>query len=104
MALPFSVYTIHQAKYVNDRLSEVVVLCRDEPEPESPLFLYQETVLPIEKVIEYMLLGDLFYVQWGESCINIKIIKLGGGEESIEVVPNNLGDACSSFSKLPSYH
>jgi hypothetical protein len=100
----FSVYTIHQAKYVNDRLSEMVILCRGEPDPHSPLFLYDETVLPIEKVIEYMRLGDLFYAQWGESCINIQIIKLGSGEESIEVVPNHLGEACSSISKLPRFH
>ena len=100
MALPFSVYTIHQAKYVNDRLSEVVVLCRDEPEPESPLFLYEETVLPVEKVIEYMQLGDLFYAQWDEKC-GIRIVKLDNGEESIEVVPNEFGDECSSLAKLP---
>lgn len=35
----FSVYTIHQAKYVNDRLSEMVILCREDPDPHSPLFL-----------------------------------------------------------------
>lgn len=98
---PFSVYTIHQAKYVNDRLSEVVILCRDEPEPDSPLFLYDETVLSVEKVIEYMQLGDLFYAQWGESCINIEIIRLKDGVESIEVTPNHLGEACNSLSKLP---
>ncbi|WP_395004521.1 hypothetical protein [Undibacterium sp.] len=97
-----SVYTIHQAKYVNDRLSEVVVLCRDEPEPESPIFFYEETVLPVEKVIEYMLLGDLFYAQWGENCFNIEIIKLENGEESIEVVPNELSEDFSSLAKLPS--
>lgn len=99
-----SVFTIHQTKYVNDRLSEVVVMCRDEPEPDSSLFLFDETVLPTEKVIEYMQLGDLFYAQWGESCINIEIIKLGSGEESIEVVPNQFGEACSSVSKLPRFH
>jgi hypothetical protein len=104
MEHPFSVYTIHQAKYVNDRLSEMVILCRDEPDPDAPLFLYDETILPIEKLIEYMLLGDLFYAQWGESCINVEIIKLKDGEESIEVVPNHLGEACSSISKLPRFH
>ena len=79
-----SVYTIHQAKFRDDRLSEVVVLCRDEPEP--PLFFYEETVMPIDQVIECMLLGDLFYAQWGENCLNIEMIKLASGEESIEVV------------------
>ena len=101
---PFSVYTIHQAKYVSDRISEMVVFCRDEPEPDSHLFLYDETVLPVEKVIEYMLLGDLFYAQWGGSCIDIQIIRLNDGEESMEVFPNNLGEACSSISKLPRFH
>ena len=67
-----SVYTIHQAKFRDDRLSEVVVLCRDEPEP--PLFFYEETVMSIDQVIECMLLGDLFYAQWGENCLNIEII------------------------------
>ena len=101
MALPFSAYTIHQANYVDDRLSEVVVLCRDEPEPDSPLFLYQETVLPVEKVIEYMQLGDLFYAQWGENCIDIEIVKLKNGEESIEVAQNRF--ACDSLAKLPGF-
>ena len=86
MEHPFSIYTIHQAKYVNDRLSEMVILCRDEPDPHSPLFLHDETVLPIEKVIEYMLLGDLFYAQWGESCFPIEIIRRETGGDSIEVV------------------
>lgn len=101
---PFSVYTIHQAKYVNDRLSEMVVFCRDEPETDSHLFLYDETVLPVEKVIEYMLLGDMFYAQWGENCINIEVIKLKDGEESVEVFPNHLGEACDSIAKLPRFH
>ncbi len=96
-----SVYTIHQAKYVNDRLSEVVVLCRDELEPDSPIFFYEETVLPVEKVIEYMLQGDLFYAQWGVSCFEIEIIKLPNGEQSIEVVPHGFGEYCSSLAKLP---
>jgi hypothetical protein len=101
---PFSVYTIHQAKYVNDRLSEMVVFCRDEPEPDSHLFLYDETVLPVEKIIEYILSGDLFYAQWGENCINIEVIKLKNGEESIEVAPNQLGKHCDSMAKLPRFH
>ena len=101
---PFSVYTIHQAKYVNDRLSEMVILCRDEPDPQSPLFLHDEIVLPIEKVIEYMLLGDLFYAQYGENWINIQIIRLNDGEESIEVVPNHLGEVFDSIAKLPRFH
>jgi hypothetical protein len=101
---PFSVYTIHQAKYVNDQLSEMVVFCRDEPEPDSHLFLYDETVLPVETVIEYMLLGDLFYAQWGESCIDIQIIRLNDGEESIEVFPNHLGEVFDSIAKLPRFH
>ncbi len=100
---PFSVYTIHQAKYVNDRLSEMVILCRDEPEDDSPLFLYDETVLPVEKVIEYMNLGDLFYAQWGENCINIEVIKLKNGEESIEVAPHKLGEHCNALAKLPQF-
>lgn len=99
-----SVFTIHQAKYVNDRLSEVLVLCRDEPEPESPLFLYDETVLPVEKVIEYILLGDLFYAQWGVSCFDIGIAKLENGDESIEVVPHPFGGKYSSIAKLPRFH
>ena len=104
MEHPFSIYTIHQAKYVNDRLSEMVILCRDESEPDSHLFLYDETVLPVEKVIEYMHLGDLFYAQWGESWINIQIIRLNDGEESIEVVPDHLGEVFDSIAKLPRFH
>jgi hypothetical protein len=101
---PFSVYTIHQAKYVNDRLCEMVVFCRDEPEPDSHLFLYDETVLPVETVIEYMRLGDLFYAQWGESCINIQIVKLADGTESIQVVPHSFGESLDSLAKLPRFH
>ena len=104
MALPFSVYTIHQAKYVNDRLCEVTVLCREEPEPDSPLFLYQETVLSVETVIEYMLFGDVFYAQWGENCVNIRIVRLKNGEETIEVAQNHLGEACDSLAKLSHFH
>jgi hypothetical protein len=94
-----SVYTIHQAKFIDGRLSEMVVICRDEPEP--PVFFYEETVMTIEQVIECMYLGDLFYAQWGENCLNVEIIKLANGEESIEVVPNHFGEDCSSLAKLP---
>jgi hypothetical protein len=104
MSNPFSVYTIHQAKYVNDRLSEMVVFCRDEPEPDSHLFLYDETVLPVETVIEYMLLGDLFYAQWGNNCVNVRLIRLKNGEESLEVAPNHYGESCDSLAKLPRFH
>lgn len=104
MPSSFSVFTIHQAKYVNDCLREVVILCRDEPEPDSPIFFYDETAMPVEKVIEYMLLGDFFYAQWGENCINIEIVKLQNGEESIEVSPNHHGHYCDSLSKLPRFH
>ena len=94
-----SVWTIHQAKFRDGRLSEVVVLCRDEPEP--PLFFYDETVMTVEEVIQYMMQGDLFYAQWGENCLNIEIIQLANGEKSIEVVPNGYGEACSSLAKMP---
>jgi hypothetical protein len=94
-----SVWTIHQAKFINGRLSEMVVLCRDEPEP--PVFFYEETVMTVKQVLEYMLLGDLFYAQWGENCIDVEIIKLENGEESIEVLPNHFGEDCSSLAKLP---
>lgn len=104
MQEPFSVYTIHRAKYVNDRLIEMVVFCRDEPEPESPLFLYEETVLPVEKVIEYMQLGDLFYAQWGESCFNIEVVKLANNEKSLGIVRHALGVQYSSLAKLPRFH
>lgn len=100
MALPLSVYTIHQAKYVNDRLCEVTVLCRDEPEPDSPLFLYQETVLSVETVIEYIQLGDLFYAQWGESCFNIEVVKLANNEKSLGIVPHAFGVEYSSLARL----
>jgi len=96
-----SVWTIHQAKFINDRLSEVVVLCRDEPEPD--MFFYEEIVLTVEQVIDYMYQGDLFYAQWGENCLNIEIIQLPTGEKSIEVVPNGSGEACSSLAKMPCY-
>lgn len=44
--MSMSVYTIHQAKFRNGRLSEVVILCRDEPEP--PMLFYEETVMTVE--------------------------------------------------------
>jgi hypothetical protein len=94
-----SVYTIHQAKFVDGRLSEMVVICRDEPEP--PVFFYEETVMTVERVIEYMLLGDLFYARWGENCLYVQIIKLANGEESIEVVPHAFGEAWRTLAKLP---
>lgn len=94
-----SVYTIHQAKFRDGRLSEVVIFCRDEPEP--PMFFFEETVMTVEEVIEYMLQGDLFYAQWGENCLNVEIIKLKTGEESIEVAPNGFGEEYSSLAKLP---
>ncbi len=54
--------------------------------------------MSIDQVIECMLLGDLFYAQWGENCLNIEMIKLASGEESIVVVPNGYGDACRSLA------
>lgn len=94
-----SVYTIHQAKFRDGRLCEMVVMCRDEPEP--PLFFYEETVMTVEQVISYINQGDLFYAQWGENCLNIEIIKLANGDESVEVVPHAFGEAYGSLAKLP---
>jgi hypothetical protein len=94
-----SVWTIHQAKFVDGRFSEMVVMCRDEPEP--PVFFYEETVMTVEQVISYMIQGDLFYAQWGENCLNIEIITLANGDESVEVVPHAFGEAYGSLAKLP---
>jgi hypothetical protein len=101
MQNPFSVYTIHQAKYVDNRLSEVVVLCRDEPEP--PVMIYEEQVLPVTHVIDLMNQGDLVYAQWGAKCFPIEFVKLDNGSDSIEVTPNNGGELCNSLAKLPCY-
>jgi hypothetical protein len=97
----YSVWTIHQAKYIDARLREVVVLCRDDPEP--PVFFYEETVMTVEEVIQNMCMGDLFYAQWGENCLDIEITNYGTSEESIEVLPNRYGEACNSLAKLPCY-
>jgi hypothetical protein len=51
-----SEFTIHQAKFVDGLLSEVVILCRDVPQP--PMFLYEETVQSVEHVISYLKDGD----------------------------------------------
>jgi hypothetical protein len=57
--------------------------------------------MTVDEVIDNMCLGDLFYAQWGENCLNIEFIKHPSGDESIEVMPNGYGDGCSSLAKLP---
>jgi hypothetical protein len=94
-----SVYTIHQAKFKDGRLSELQILCRDEPEP--PVFFYEETVVPVEQVIKYMLMGDIFYAQWGNDCYGVELLKLETGDEVLEVAPRGQDAFYCTLANLP---
>lgn len=94
-----SVYTIHQAKFTEGRLSELQILCRDEPEP--PVFFYEETVVPVEQVIKYMLMGDIFYAQWGSDCFDVELKRLENGEEVLEIAPRGQDTFHCSLANLP---
>lgn len=94
-----SVYTVHQASFKNGKLNELLILCRDEPEP--PMFFYEEIVVPIEQVIEYMYEGDLFYAQWGERALEIELRFKPDGEITIEIAPKGQDDIFSTLANLP---
>lgn len=78
-----SEFTIHQASFKDGRLHEVLILCRDEPEP--PMFFYEETVQPLESVLGYLKNGDTVWAQWETECFAVEIVILPNGEESIEL-------------------
>jgi hypothetical protein len=94
-----SVYSIHQAKFKDGRLSELQILSRDEPEP--PVFFHEETIVPVEQVINYMLLGNIFYAQWGNDCYEIELLRLINSEEVLEVAPRGQDAIHSSLKNLP---
>ena len=94
-----STFTIHQAKFQDGRLNEVVILCRDEPEP--PVFFYEETVMSVEQVIESLLHGDLIYAQWGENCFPLELLRLGNGDETIEVAQLGQPAEYRTLANLP---
>jgi hypothetical protein len=95
-----SEFTIHQAKFKDGRVSEVVILCRDEPEP--PMFFYEETVQTVEHVINYLKDGDKVWAQWGAVCIPIELVILPTGQETIEVVNNGQPEQYLSLANLPN--
>lgn len=94
-----SEFTIHQASFKDGRLHEVVILCRDEPEP--PMFFYEETVMPVQNVLNYLKEGDAVWAQWGVACIPVGIVRLPNGEETIEVMPCGQPEAYRTLASLP---
>ena len=94
-----SEFTIHQANYKDGRLHEVLILCRDEPEP--PMFFYEETVQPLESVLIYLKNGDTVWAQWEAECFPVEIVILPNGEESIEVMQRGQPLGYKSLADLP---
>jgi hypothetical protein len=94
-----SVFTVHQANFKNGKLHELLILCRDDPEP--PMFFYEEIVVPIEHVVECMYAGDLFYAQWGEKELEIELRFKPDGEITIEVAPKGHDEYFNSLAQLP---
>ncbi|MDO8778534.1 MAG: hypothetical protein Q7K57_59420 [Burkholderiaceae bacterium] len=94
-----SEFTIHQANYVDGRLHEVLILCRDEPEP--PLFFYEETVMPVQDVLNHLKDGDRVWAQWEAHCFPIVRMSLPNGEETIEVVQQGQPAAYRTLAGLP---
>jgi hypothetical protein len=95
-----SVYTVHQASFKNGKLHELQILCRDEPEP--PIFFYEENVVSVEQVINYMVMGDLFYAQWGEQVFEIELTSKPDGEVTIEIAPKGQDASFNTLANLPS--
>ena len=94
-----SEFTIHQARFKNGRLDEVLILCRDEPEP--PLFFFEETVQPVQDVVDYLKDGDTVWAQWGVACLPVGIVRLPNGEETIEVMPCGRAEVHQTLAGLP---
>lgn len=94
-----SEFTIHQANYKDGRLHEVLILCRDEPEP--PMFFYEETVQPLEAVLSYLKNGDTVWAQWDAECFTVEIVILPNGEESIEVMQRGQSEDGRTLASLP---
>lgn len=94
-----SEFTIHQANYKDGRLHEVLILCRDEPEP--PMFFYEETVQPLESVLSYLKNGDNILAQWDGVCLPVEVVILPRGEETIEVVQRGQPLGYKSLADLP---
>jgi hypothetical protein len=97
--MSLSVYTVHQANFKNGKLHELLILCRDEPEP--PMFFYEEIVVPIEHVVECMYAGDLFYAQWEDAALEIELIYKINDEVTIEVAPKGQAETFSTLANLP---
>lgn len=94
-----SEFTIHQASFKDGRLDEVLILCRDEPEP--PLFYYEETIMPVQDVLNYLKDGDTVWAQWGVACLPVGMVRLANGEETIEVLPCGQPEAFRTLASLP---
>lgn len=92
-------FTIHQANYEDGKLHEVLILCRDQPEP--PMFFYEETVQPVEHVVSYLKNGHNVWAMWDGGCIPVEVVTLSNGEESIEVVQRGQPLGYRSLAKLP---
>lgn len=95
-----SEFTIHQAKFVDGLISEMVILCRDEHEP--PMFFYEETVQTVVDVISYLKAGDTVWAQWAVVSLPIEIVTLPNGQETIEVVNLGQSEEYKSLANLPN--
>lgn len=56
-----SEFTIHQEIFKDGRMHEVVILYRVAPEP--PMFFFEETVMPVQDVLNFLKEGDMVLAQ-----------------------------------------
>lgn len=92
-------FTIHQARYKDGRLHEVLILCRDEPEP--PVFFFEETIQSVDEVVSYLKEGANVWAMWDGGCVPVEVVTLPSGEESIEVVQRGQPEDYRTLASLP---
>lgn len=94
-----SEFTIHQASFKDGRLHEVLILCRDEPEP--PMFFFEEVVQSVQDVLDYLKDGDTVWAQWDVACLPVGMVRLPNGEETIEVMLCGQAEVHRTLAGLP---
>lgn len=97
-----STYALYQAKFVEGKVLEVVIMCLDPPE-EPYWHLHMDHVASVESVVEMLKHGDKVWAQWNQESVPVEVVHRPNGEESIEVVQEDQSSGYRSLSDLPCF-
>ncbi|WP_431099008.1 hypothetical protein [Polaromonas aquatica] len=95
-----SEYVIGQSLYQNGKLIEVTIQCLDAPEPPD-YHLYEAHCMEPEDVAGLIKRGNRVVAYLTEEPLEVEVVQLEDGSESVEVVQQEQPGGRRSLAELP---